>query len=286
MPVVLAFVAGGLATVNPCGFSLLPALLTFYLGGDGEEQTRSARVVNALRLGGTVGVGIMAVFLVVGIPIAIGASQIVEAVPWAGVMTGIVLFGVGVVTLFGGHVSLGLTSIGGARTNNRGRSLIGFGVAYGIASLGCTLPIFLAVIGASLATTGSAGALVVMGFYALGMLAVVTALAIAAALAREGLARRMKSLVPRMQRVGGAMLILAAVYLTYYWGRVLFGPVETLAQDPIVGQVQRLTAGLERFAASQGIWLVGGAAAVVLVSIFVVLRSRPSDPKEAREPVG
>lgn len=125
-----------------------------------------------------------------------------------------------------------------------------------------------------------------MGFYALGMLAVVTALAIGAALARDGLARRMKSLVPRMQRVGGAMLILASVYLTYYWGRVLWGPVETLAQDPIVGQVQRLTAGLERFAASYGMWLVGGAAAVVLASMFVVLRSRRSQPKDARDQVG
>lgn len=83
------------------------------------------------------------------------------------------------------------------------------------------------------------------------MLAVVTALAIGAALARDGLARRMKSLVPRTQRVGGAMLILAAVYLTYYWARALWGPVEALAQDPIVGQVQRLTTGLERFAAGR-----------------------------------
>ena len=31
--VTLAFGAGLLATVNPCGFALLPGFLSFYLGG-------------------------------------------------------------------------------------------------------------------------------------------------------------------------------------------------------------------------------------------------------------
>ncbi len=286
MPLALAFVAGGLATVNPCGFSLLPALLSFYLGDPGDTLTRSARIAGALRLGGAVGIGIIAVFLVVGIPIVMGVSQIVEAVPWAGVVTGVVLFGVGVMTLFGGRLPLRLPTLAVRRTGNRDRTMIGFGAAYGVTSLGCTLPIFLSVIGASLATRGAGAALLVMGSYALGMLAVVTALAIAAALAQEGLAKRMKALVPRMHRLGGAMLTFAAVYLTYYWGRVLWGPVETLAQDPIVGQVQRVAAGLERLAAGNGMWLVGTAAVIVLASIFVALRRRESTLKEARDAVG
>lgn len=279
MPLVLAFVAGGLATVNPCGFSLLPALLSFYLGDDADGESRSARVLTALRLGGTVGLGIMAVFLVVGIPIVLGISQIVTAVPWAGVATGVILLGVGLVTLFGGHLSLGLQSIAGARTDGRNRTLLGFGVAYGVASLGCTLPIFLSVIGASLATRGAPGALLVMGSYALGMLAVVTSLAIGAAAARDGFARRLRLLLPRMQRIGGALLVLAAVYLTYYWGRILWGPVATLGQDPIVGPVQRLASGLERVAAGSGRWIVGGAAIIVLVSLALVLRRREDEPK-------
>lgn len=273
MPLALAFVAGGLATVNPCGFSLLPALLTFSLGDSGQSN-QSARLVGALRLGASVGVGILGVFLLVGIPIVLGVSQVVKAVPWAGVVTGVALFVAGLVTLFGGHLSLRLRPIATKQKDNGDRNMFAFGVAYGVASLGCTLPIFLSVIGASLATTGPAGALLVMGFYALGMLAVVMALAIGAALARDGLAKHMRRLVPRMQRVGGGLLTLAGVYLTYYWGRVLWGPVDTLAQDPIVGQVQRFAAGLERFAAGNGIWIVGAAAAIVVISISVLLRRR------------
>ena len=42
----LALVAGGLAVVNPCGFPLLPAFLSFYLGADEAQLPRaSTRVV-------------------------------------------------------------------------------------------------------------------------------------------------------------------------------------------------------------------------------------------------
>lgn len=268
MPLGLAFVAGGLATVNPCGFSLLPALLSFYMGA-GDDRSRGATVIDALRVGGAVAVGVMGVFLLVGIPITLGASQVVRAVPWAGVTIGIVLVIAGIVTVIGGGLSLPLRVSVGTTGHSGVRRMVAFGAAYGIASLGCTLPIFLSVIGASLATRGSAAALVVVGFYALGMLAVVMALSLAAAFAREGLAARLKSFVPRMHRVGGVLLTLAGIYLTYYWGRVLWGPVATLAQDPIVGRVQRMAAALERFAAGRGSWIVAIATALVIIAVLI-----------------
>lgn len=283
MPLGLAFVAGGLATVNPCGFSLLPALLSFYIGGDGDRATGST-VLDALRVGAAVAVGVMGVFLVVGVPITLGASQVVRAVPWAGVATGAVLLVAGIVTLSGRHLSLALRSPVASAGNGRSRRMLAFGVAYGIASLGCTLPIFLSVIGASLATRGSAAALLVVGSYAAGMLAVVMALSLAAALAREGLASRMKNLVPRMHRLGGVLLTMAGIYLTYYWSRVLWGPVDTLAQDPIVGRVQRIAATLERFAAGRGAWVVGLATTIVVAAVLVTVMRRKTSARRAVKP--
>ena len=35
----LAFSAGMVATVNPCGFAMLPAYLSYFLGLEGEEAT-------------------------------------------------------------------------------------------------------------------------------------------------------------------------------------------------------------------------------------------------------
>ena len=41
MPIALALVAGGFATLNPCGFALLPALLSFYVGAEEEDLPRA-----------------------------------------------------------------------------------------------------------------------------------------------------------------------------------------------------------------------------------------------------
>lgn len=273
VPLGLAFVAGGLATVNPCGFSLLPALLSFYIGGSGDQAT-GGTVLDALRVGAAVAVGVMGVFLVVGVPITLGASQVVQAVPWAGVATGATLLVAGIVTLSGRHLSLAIRSPVTSAPNGQSRGMFAFGVAYGIASLGCTLPIFLSVIGASLATRGSGAALLVVGSYAAGMLAVVMALSLAAAFAREGLASQMKNLVPRMHRLGGVLLTIAGIYLTYYWSRVLWAPVDTLAEDPIVGSVQRIAATLERFAAGHGVWVVGLATTIVVAAVLVAIMRR------------
>lgn len=269
MPLGLAFVAGGLATINPCGFSLLPALLSFYIGRAGVPKTES--VFDALRVGGAVAAGVMGVFLAVAIPITLGASQIVRAVPWAGVATGAILVGVGIVTVGGRQISLRTRAPVRAPNGKGVRRMVVFGVAYGVASLGCTLPIFLSVIGASLASRGSASALTMIAFYALGMLAMVMALSLAAGFAREGLASRVRWLVPRMHRIGGALLTAAGIYLTYYWARVLWGPIDTLAQDPIVGTVQRIAASLERLAAGNGGWIVGFGTALVLSALVMTV---------------
>lgn len=276
MPLGLAFVAGGLATVNPCGFSLLPALLSFYLGAE-DDRSRTETISDALRVGGAVAVGVLGVFVVVGVPITLGFSEVIRAVPWAGVTTGAALTVAGIVTLAGRHLSIAVRSPVTATGDNRTRRMLAFGVAYGTASLGCTLPIFLSVIGASLASRGSTAALVVLGFYALGMLSVVMALSLAAAFAREGLAIRMKNLLPRMHRIGGVLLTGAGIYLTYYWGRVLWGPAATLGQDPIVGTVQRIAATFERVAANGGMWIVGPAAGIVVLAVLVAsLRGKGS----------
>jgi len=50
--------------------------------------------------------------------------------------------------------------------------------------------------------------LVVFGSYAVGMASVLMALAVGAALLRNGLARALKRLLPHMNRIAGALLLL------------------------------------------------------------------------------
>lgn len=268
MPIALALVAGGFATLNPCGFALLPALLSFYVGAEEEDLPRApTRALQGVFVGLMVAAGFLGVFAVVGLPISLGATQITRAIPWAGIVLGVLMALVGLAALAGKHLSFSISHPFTAKRERRPRTMLLFGVGYGIASLGCTLPVFLALIGSSLATRGPAAGLLVFGAYAFGMASVLMALAIGAALLRNGLARALKRLLPYMNRIAGGLLLLVGAYLTYYWSKVQFAPVGALSEDPIVSLVQRFTSYVQRVTSSGGgDWLIVAAGTIVVVA--------------------
>ena len=283
VPFSLALVAGALSTLNPCGFPLLPTFLSFYVGADAAVlPSASSRTAQGLITGLLVTAGFLGIFIVVGLPVSYGARAVARAVPFAGIGIGLVLTVLGVSGLTGRRVGLRLpftVSPGGGRG---ARAMVLFGVGYGIASLACTLPIFLAVVGASLSTGGTAAGLAVFVAYGSGMAAVLLALALAAALLQRGLSRRLSRLLPYLPRVSAALLMVSGVYLTYYWVRFRFGPTATVASDPIVGMVSRFSARIEVLASSEGIWLVVAAAGVVAVAIArVAWQWRPRQARTA-----
>jgi cytochrome c-type biogenesis protein len=150
VPLSIAFAAGGLAVVNPCGFPLLPAYLSIYLGADeGQLPAAPTRILQGLIVGALVALGFLGFFAVAGLPVSFGLSVVADAVPWLGLATGALLALLGVAVLLGGEVRLPVRLRVGIRRERRPTSMLMFGVAYGAASLGCTLPIFLALVGAS-----------------------------------------------------------------------------------------------------------------------------------------
>ncbi|MGH2383358.1 MAG: cytochrome c biogenesis CcdA family protein [Candidatus Limnocylindria bacterium] len=265
MPIGIAIVAGALASVNPCGFPLLPAFLSLYVGADEESLPRaSSRVAQGLMVGMLVTTGFLGVFLLIGIPISYGASQLTKSIPWSGLALGVLLLLAGMVVVAGRRLPFVRQPQFTAGRTRRARTIVAFGAAYAVCSMGCTLPVFLAVIGASLATAGPFEAATVFGAYALGMVTMLMALSLGAALLRDGLSRRLKRLLPYMHRIAGVMLVLSGVYLSYYWARVLWAPADALASDPFVGAVSRFATWVQRSAAS------GSGRVVVLVAGITV----------------
>jgi len=57
-PLALAFTAGMVATVNPCGFAMLPAYLSFFIGSEGDEPSPAAAVARGLAVGAVVSLGL------------------------------------------------------------------------------------------------------------------------------------------------------------------------------------------------------------------------------------
>ena len=233
VPLSIALTAGGLAVVNPCSFPLLPAFLSFYVGADEERlPSASTRVLQGLAVGGLVTAGFLGAFAVVGLPISLGLGAISDAVPWVGLATGGALVLAGLVALAGGGLRLPvrLPHVPVRRERRLGAMLL-FGVGYGAASLGCTLPVFFALVGASL----GAAKLEIFAAYGAGMAVVLTALSLAAAFARDGIARALRPVLPQVGRIAGALLVASGGYLVYYWARLRFGNDLTVADDPVVG---------------------------------------------------
>jgi cytochrome c biogenesis protein CcdA len=280
--VSIALTAGGLAVVNPCAFPLLPAFLAFYLGAD-EERLPAAptRALQGVVVGALVATGFLGVFALLGVPLTLGLSAIADAVPWLGLATGGALACTGLVVLTGAavHLPARMQLRVQPRRRRTAGAMVLFGVGYGAASLGCTLPVFLALLGASL----GAAKLTIFLAYAVGMGVVLTALAVAVAFAREGLARVLRRLLPHVGRLSGLLLVASGGYLVYYWARIRFGDQLTLADDPVVGFVSRYSGQLEGFARRHGDPFIAVAAAAVVLAVLISLRRRHRPSASARE---
>jgi len=225
LPLGYAFAAGMVAAVNPCGFALLPGYLALYLGGgeaEGGRRSGTLRLVRAARVGLTMSAGFTLLFATAGLLLGVVATTLVRLFPWLGLAVGVVLVAVGA-RLLGGNLLYAST---GERMADRLRgraprtgttSYFVYGIAYGSASLSCTLPIFLAVVGSAFTSGDFLAATTQFILYALGMGAVVIGVTIAVALFRDSLVKRARAAMRYVQPASAALLLLAGAYIIYYW---------------------------------------------------------------------
>lgn len=225
MPLGFALAAGLVSAVNPCGFAMLPAYLGLYLGirEQGEVAVHPIRLIaQALMVGGLVTLGFVVLFSIAGLAIGLGAHAIVaEVTPWLGLGIGVMLAVAGAWLLGGGKPYSGLAARLASHLGDPGqinaRGYFLFGISYGVASLSCTLPIFLIVVGTSLAVANIALAIAQFMLYALGMGLVVILLTTAIALFKGSMVGTLRRVLPYFQPVGALLMILAGSYIVFYW---------------------------------------------------------------------
>jgi cytochrome c-type biogenesis protein len=92
-----------------------------------------------------------------------------------------------------------------------------FGLAYGAASLSCTLPAFLAVIGTSLASGSVLAGMGRFFGFGVGMAAVLVTLTLALAFLKQGLVKWLRRAVPYVQLASAILIVLAGAYVISYW---------------------------------------------------------------------
>ncbi len=202
-----ALTAGALATLNPCGFALLPATLGRFLAKG------KSGAWGGFWLGLLLGLGAFSTFAVIGFVLSLVGTALGSYIPYINLGLALILIGLGLATVLGRGLGFNL----GTRAP-RGAGLFEFylfGIAYGLASLGCTLPVFLAIVGLSFAKGAAAGLVALLG-YGAGMAAVLVAVGVLAGLGKEELLKTLRRAGAYLEPIGGVLLLLAGGYLLGY----------------------------------------------------------------------
>ena len=222
IPSGLFLAAGAAAAFNPCGIAMLPAYIALLLG---RGRAEGVRWPSGLAAGGGMTAGFLTVFGLAGAAGSLAMPLLAGALPYVGVAIGAVLLVLGLLLLAGKGVSAGaLSRLGDRLTPAAGSGLRGayvYGLAYSLASLGCTFPLFVALVAGAVSAGSWLGGARAFALYALGMGAVVTAVSLAATLARQGLQRLLAGALPWVERISGGVVAAMGIYLLHYW---LAGP--------------------------------------------------------------
>ena len=280
----LAFTAGLVSTVNPCGFAMLPAYLSYFMGLDRETDSVKHPATRGLATGLVISAGFFLVFGIAGALLVLGVGVVQAVVPWVALIIGVGVTGLGVVLLRGRYVNLRLPTIRRISKDQSLSSVFIFGISYAIASLSCTLPVFLSVVVGAFTTQSFFTGFAAFVAYGLGMSVVLMGLTMALAFSKDSLIRRLRGSSRWVNRLSGAILVLAGSFVVFYWSVVLFSGAENLNNF-----------GVTRLVETTSAWatdLIGSYPAPLAVAVGVVViialawgRRKPSEPDSSeREP--
>lgn len=212
----LSFLRGMVASVNPCAFVLLPTYLVYFLGVEAElGGPQRASVRRALGVSASVSAGFMSVFVVAGVLSNSVTKWLDRNAKYATAVIGVALILLGVAMLLGYRLPFATPNVSGAGRDRTARSMFVYGVAYALASIGCTIGLFAAT--AFAAPDSFAAGVISVIAYGAGMALVVTALTVSLAVANHALLKVLRSVMRYANQLAAAFVLLSGAYLLYYF---------------------------------------------------------------------
>ena len=271
------------ATVNPCGFALLPAYLSAFVGLQ-DRPGRLGGVGRALAVSAVLTAGFVTVFGLLGMVFSSVLEEVMKYAPWFTIVFGLVVLAIGIYLLTGRELVLSLPKFERGGTDGTLASMYLFGVSYAIASLSCAIAPFLGVTSAASNADNYASRVLTFVLYGVGMGLVITVLTVALALARTSVVTRFRELMPTMNRIAGGLMVITGAYVAYYGYyeiRVLnYGDD---GDDWVIDTALRIQSRLAALMPNTGNygWYVVGAIAVIAIAVLWACRSTgTSEPRE------
>jgi cytochrome c biogenesis protein CcdA len=211
--------------------------------------------------------GFVVVFAIFGSLTVALASTIQPYLPVVTVVIGVALVAVGIWLLSGRRAGLPLPAAlrPDAAPTAGLVSMFGYGLAYAVASLSCTVGPFLAVTTAGVRSGSAASAAAVYLAYAAGFALIVGTLAVGAAFTSSALADCLRRALPLIGRIGGLLVLVVGFYVTYYgvYELRLFH-TEAGPDDGVISAAGRIQSAIAGWVHQHGAWPWLIALAVLL----------------------
>ncbi len=227
--VAFSFAAGAATFFSPCSVGLFPAYIGFFLSldermgkGPAEPNGGSSlkrpvfKALRGVRLGLIASLGFLLLFLAAGAFVSlVGVRFLGPYLRWISIGIGVVIIALGWLQWAGKGVGISIPLRG--PKNRTAFSIFAFGIGYALASLGCTLPVFLATLFASLAAAGAWGTLLVLVAYGAGMGLVMVVVSASLAVSEEAARTYVRRLVPLIKRASSLLLMVAGAVIVYFY---------------------------------------------------------------------
>ena len=265
-----SFILGVLAAVNPCGFVLLPTYLIFFLGTREEPNLKTGeRLRRALVVSSGISIGFLAIFFVIGVISRLFTQWIELNAKYASLAIGIVLVIGGARMLTGWTPKFAVPQLGGVQTKTF-RATVVYGVAYAVASIGCTIGFLTTAVFGSIALHGFVSGVLSILLYGLGMAMLVTALTVSLAFAKTGLLTIVKNQLHLIQRLGAIFVTLTGFYLVFYW----YAAISETRSASFVTRIERWQTRVASFLQQQGAFRLAVVLTIVVAMAVVASRRK------------
>lgn len=232
-----AVFAGVASFFAPCAFPLLPGYMAYSLSlgrTDKNSKDPGGRVRDALAPGLSAAGGIFVVYGLLGLLVAAFGGAASRALPYMQPAVGLVAIGLGVALVAGfsmervvAPMQRGIDKlrrrITGAESEGTLAGYFSYGVGYGAAAAGCVAPVFLQLVLTAVAVGAVTGFKVFLVYAGVSAALMVLATIIAVK-ARTWLQKRTGVLVRVVNRASGAIMILAGIYLIWFFSRGTANP--------------------------------------------------------------
>jgi cytochrome c-type biogenesis protein len=243
--VLLAFLSGLAAFFSPCSFPLLPGYITYYfkVGADAQRKRQEAGVEEegpsrgrqartGLKLGTVSGLGIVTVYLILGVivigALLLGVSVFDEVVVYLKPVVGVILVIMGILTLLDIAINTGYITAPFRKLKDKVRPSKGpkkpsfdttglflYGVGYGSASASCSAPIFIVLAFAAVSTGRAIDAVLTLSVFLFSLWLFMAVVSVVLTMSEEKVKSGMMKHYIWIKRVTGVVFVVAGAYLLY-----------------------------------------------------------------------